>query len=486
MKRALHEDKVLKPVDPAIKDDNDWPIFHILNADIYSNDPSEGLISLLWADTLRPLTVTGRLDKVPRGQNHCCESNSPIHISAHDSRSPIVISRSALPTSIEIKNVEQYAYGQFDDGEVAFWASGKAGWFEIHPSRQYRATYKAMTEVINLLYFAADFYRDLKPKQLRQTPAEMVFASYAQDLASKDESAARAAFTRHRATLSSMMADGKEGIKWDQTKLYQLLAEAQANAEEKDEDVAQEGDTSNAASPVTPSEDDDDLPTRLARKGKSTLRPTMGSLSGKAAARQAALAGDDSPTLKRKGIQEANQQPPKRRGRPPKLQAGTAEADPALSNGDEESPLLPIEPVARPARPTLPNTEPPTRPQIEVTGTPLPSFAANLPGDVWACGYDGCSHKVYGASTNHDLISEHYRKHAHDCQAAIDLVQREQRPYLPVSHLIKRIRDMAAQQKALPGDGERDTGSNSQARGVREPVWMQELHKYPQPVKQRL
>lgn len=86
---------------------------------------------------------------------------------------------------------------------------------------------------------------------------------------------------------------------------------------------------------------------------------------------------------------------------------------------------------------------------LDVVSEPMPSFEPTGPGDTWTCGFDGCNHKVYGASTpeSRELIKEHYRQHAHDSQAQIDLVYKEERPYLPVGNLVKKIREMAAQQK---------------------------------------
>lgn len=89
---------------------------------------------------------------------------------------PAVIDRDVLPANVQVSDVEHFSYGQYDSGEVAFWAAGKAGWFEIRPARPYRDTYKDMTEAINILYFAADFFRGKKNKTLRQLAIDVVFA----------------------------------------------------------------------------------------------------------------------------------------------------------------------------------------------------------------------------------------------------------------------------------------------------------------------
>jgi len=88
---------------------------------------------------------------------------------------------------------------------------------------------------------------------------------------------------------------------------------------------------------------------------------------------------------------------------------------------------------------------------LKIIESPLPSYDPQGPGDTWTCDFDGCAHKIYGASTPdaRALIKEHYRTHAFESQAQIDLVYKEERPYLPVSNLIKRIREMAAMHKVV-------------------------------------
>ena len=42
------------------------------------------------------------------------------------------------------------------------WAEAAAGWFEIHPSIEYRDTYTKMTQAVELYYGIADVYESLK------------------------------------------------------------------------------------------------------------------------------------------------------------------------------------------------------------------------------------------------------------------------------------------------------------------------------------
>jgi len=144
MTPPLSETDVLKPADPAIKDDNDWPEFSLTNTSI--TDTSGAIASLLDASLNNPISVIGRLERLPQEQ---------IHLTHH---------RDILPAVLSVTDVTRFAYGQYDDGEVAFWAAGQAGWFKIRPGRAYKEVYQGMLEAVGALYFAADFYRGLMGK----------------------------------------------------------------------------------------------------------------------------------------------------------------------------------------------------------------------------------------------------------------------------------------------------------------------------------
>ncbi|KAJ8608317.1 hypothetical protein MRB53_039739 [Persea americana] len=123
----LAESDILESRPQSINDDNEWPEFDLNSCCIYDEDNK--LTSLLLAD------------------------------------GPTVKQRDVLPARIEITNVQQFAWGQYDDREIAIWAAGKAGWFKIRPDRQYREVYKDMIEAIAVLYFLADLYRDKRGKK---------------------------------------------------------------------------------------------------------------------------------------------------------------------------------------------------------------------------------------------------------------------------------------------------------------------------------
>jgi hypothetical protein len=101
----------------------------------------------------------------------------------------------------------------------------------------------------------------------------------------------------------------------------------------------------------------------------------------------------------------------------------------------------------KPSQPSIPTTNghtflPPTR--MALVSEPASSLDANAPGDIWNCPHAGCVHKVYGASEydSKELIREHLLDHKE--KERVDLIRDEEgMTRLPVSHLLKRIREIA-------------------------------------------
>lgn len=68
---------------------------------------------------------------------------------------------------IEISNVSFWAFSQEADNSVCLWASGKAGWFELHdPVPQYRDFFEGMNEAVSMLYYLADKWRRSRKSHL--------------------------------------------------------------------------------------------------------------------------------------------------------------------------------------------------------------------------------------------------------------------------------------------------------------------------------
>ncbi|KAF2851538.1 hypothetical protein T440DRAFT_517520 [Plenodomus tracheiphilus IPT5] len=80
-----------------------------------------------------------------------------------------------------------------------------------------------------------------------------------------------------------------------------------------------------------------------------------------------------------------------------------------------------------------------------LVSTPLPTYEPNGPRDSWICSFDGCSQRIYGCSKElgRQLITEHLEDHAKGTEKFVGILWREQdKLQLPVSNLIKKIREM--------------------------------------------
>jgi hypothetical protein len=248
-----------------------------------------------------------------------------------------------------------------------------------------------------------------------------------------------------------------------------------------DEDFSsKEDDSSNGTS----SSDDETRRHRHSHKGKySGLRPKGSKVAGKGNKDKTTWPNEDddedgepmelvSPTKRKTSEVETLNIPRKRAA--------------SESNNLDSPPSSPDSSIDEAVRDPLPlrwkisgahsiKTSPAFLPSI--MSTPLPSYAANGPGDSFLCSFDGCTHKVYGASTatGRALIKEHFQDHASRQQEQLELIiSEEQRSRLPVrcvlsrssppvkcivayllkcSNLIKRIREMADAQQTfkLPG-----------------------------------
>ncbi|KAF2156664.1 hypothetical protein K461DRAFT_316885 [Myriangium duriaei CBS 260.36] len=217
------EADLLRPVDPTQHSD-DWPILELSGCGIYAQtdgsgdggspvnpDLSRGLISLLEADVRNPLVIRGKLNSVPRELNH------------------LWVQQRSGAVPLQLDNVRQYAYGQYEDGRVELWAAGTAAWYVIRPSRGYRAIYERMIEAVDLLYFCADVYgnhgtKSRKGKGKQNVTADNCFARYATIHNTIFEGAVEA-FERHARFLISSMMGGKENIDWTKTDIWNRLTE---------------------------------------------------------------------------------------------------------------------------------------------------------------------------------------------------------------------------------------------------------------------
>jgi hypothetical protein len=185
MPSYISEAAVLKPRDPRIKDNNDWEIFTVSNAEVRDAETGE-LRSLLEAHALTPMTLVGRLQPVGKEQQHLCRTT--IHHRSdrvHQKRANIVkllVKRAeySKTTPIQVDNICEFAYAAEDTGEILLWAAGKAGWFEIRPGRAYKDIYHDMQEAVNLLFFVEDIYVQSRSKAGNGPSHDMIFREVSQ------------------------------------------------------------------------------------------------------------------------------------------------------------------------------------------------------------------------------------------------------------------------------------------------------------------
>ena len=211
--RILPESAVLAPRDPSITNTDDWSIFELSDVTVVDPNALNLEESLLRATEHHPLTVRGRLKRL---------DNDLAHTSLLPRVEPSLV--------IEITDVYSYSYAQFGNGSIGLWAAGKAGWFQINPSRAYRKIYEEMVEAVNALYFVADFFANRrKGARAKYTPVtitQALFEKYAAEKMRKGSTSVDAAekiLYEHREFLLTSMMSGKENIAWNHNPLYKHL-----------------------------------------------------------------------------------------------------------------------------------------------------------------------------------------------------------------------------------------------------------------------
>ena len=213
---AFPESSVLAARDSGLTNPDDWPEFKINDATVtLPNGKLNEPVSLLVASEHYPVTVTGRLEAVPKELAHT-----------------FLLSTKQRTATIEVSDVRNYAYGAYEDESVDIWAAGKAGWFILKPSKAYRAIYDQMIEAVNILYFIVDAYKTPRKTGkgrsatvLPDYTAQELFEKYAIEVIGVEKGAPEAAqkLYKHRDFLISTMMAGKEGMTWTNNPLYKHL-----------------------------------------------------------------------------------------------------------------------------------------------------------------------------------------------------------------------------------------------------------------------
>ncbi|KAF3385183.1 hypothetical protein F1880_002596 [Penicillium rolfsii] len=142
---SAREDTVLRPIDPSITDENEWPDFDLVDVKVLR--PGKMLYAnLLDATERNPVQVIGSLE-LREDQNH------------------LLLDPESASKRVIIDDVTHYAYGQTEDRSVELWVAGKAGWYNISPAKGYVPTFSRMVQAVDMLYFLIDRHQHGK-KQL--------------------------------------------------------------------------------------------------------------------------------------------------------------------------------------------------------------------------------------------------------------------------------------------------------------------------------
>jgi len=264
-----------------------------------------------------------------------------------------------------------------------------------------------------------------------------------------------------------MQARRKRSIEWTETGVYKELLTAnlhpnrakrllQLNLKPRPV-LIHESDIEPEATGSDSSSDEETPRVTRARRPKSALRP-KGKRPGKSKKPKTYEAADVAG--EEENIDSLSATPTKRKADSPAIRRSKRRAShrPSDDDGDElagDSNDDSRDPKALPLRwkknnQTNGDAHEATPIVPTITKEPIPSSKPIGPGDTWECGVDGCSRKVYGATRVEPqaLIKEHIREHDERRAEQMTLVESEaQQVNLPVSHLIQRIREMAAQQQ---------------------------------------
>lgn len=212
MSKAVPEVDVLAPRDPSLDERTDeWPELTLENAYAHIPGDSRAIRSVLEAAEGFPLTVVGQLVPLDAEDAHLYR-NEPIK----------------KRTAIVLEKVYTFSYGQYGDGTTAIWVAGKAGWFEIRPSKSYTPIFYEMVDAVKTLYFIADSYKTPRKKGKGKNaailpdynPSELFEKYAAEELGHSDAQEGMDQIYAHKEFLILAMISGKEGMSWSKLPIY--------------------------------------------------------------------------------------------------------------------------------------------------------------------------------------------------------------------------------------------------------------------------
>ena len=158
------ENSVLVPKSSELKNPDDWEIFALTEANVFSQKTGQPC-SLLSANTDNPVKVTGRLLEVDEELSH------------------LILDPKYINRTIQIPNVTSFSYAEFEDGTYGFWAPGQAGWFELRETVPgYKSILEDMNVATSMLYFIADKFRRSRKTDLNTREFQKYILRFFQDV----------------------------------------------------------------------------------------------------------------------------------------------------------------------------------------------------------------------------------------------------------------------------------------------------------------
>ncbi|KAL8656085.1 MAG: hypothetical protein Q9210_000470 [Variospora velana] len=405
---VVPESKVLRRVDKRVHSD-DWPIYHLRKVNVVSQQTQQ-CVSLLESHKDHAVQVTGVFEaSLGHEANH----------------------RRPRTQRIEINHVSFWAFSQEADKSVSLWASGKAGWFELHdPVPQYRDVFEGMNEAVSMLYYLADKWRRsrkghscVKVKELER----YVVSVFREDVYEEIES--RLYPPRYPRLGSTKLAAQEHRRKT----LTSKTVPAQHNGHTRSHRSRRNNRDEAPQTPLQPDGNMNDTDTSgdeeqdsngnliragTKRKSKSILRPKASKFSKKNTGRRPSLPALVGDMERLDSISDAEDK--------------VSEASPLAALAAQEPPPEVTRDGLRETR--YPYYGPRKFTAVKMVSYGIPSDQPQGPGDLWTCAFENCNLRVHEASKpkGKAQIKEHFQDHARQAQEKIDLALSEARPYLPV------------------------------------------------------
>ncbi|KAL8691874.1 MAG: hypothetical protein Q9224_004079, partial [Gallowayella concinna] len=461
------EADILGPVNPKLHSDH-WPIHHLKKVNVVSQQIQQS-VSLLESHKDHAVQVTGVLDAVdiPQGQK--------------------ILDTKWRNKRIEISNVKFWAFSEEEpDRSICLWASGTAGWFELHdPIPQYKDIFKGMNEAVSMLYHLADKCRRSRKNHSYMSIKDVnklvksAFHDYrvpGKKAEQLEHDVAVDRFHNHARFLITSMLEGQDNLDWHNSPYlryfkhhypdvydeveFRLHPQRQSKRTKAKAQSAQPKDQRKSTSTARAIENH----SQPAHAGRSTRRhpgpeaprtPHQQSIAngeadtsgdeeydGNGKVIEAGTKRKSRSILQPKGSKFSKKTAGRRRSLPA-IVDGPAEIESASAESDDDDEIAQQLPDASPLaaistqhhhEPLYPYHPPAQTIEMEMLAYDIPTDRPQGPGDVWTCEFENCTQRVHEASKakGKALIKAHFQEHAKKAQEKIDLVVKESRPYLPV------------------------------------------------------